>query len=1328
MKQRTRAGIISGLTFLTLCLFILVWSCFSQTALNFLVKRATAICSDTFTVEEVTGSLYRGIAFSGLSFQLEEGAVEIERGYFRIRCRELLYGILYVEQLEIENGLFKRDSERIAVEHEFSVPVSDISLPVKVVIGRGSVTNVKLVRDNEITEVFSELQFRGAYRNSKLEILQGRLITAKFGVDISGELSTEKNWPLEIAGSWTFKTDEDVDFAGSLHIAGDIHSPRLDISFHEPFTGKIATQLLVSDVLSWYAEISLSAVDPDLVLLDCSGKLSLSAVVSGNYDTSQMDIALENGSGTVCGYAFSSKGAAHYDGETLGISSFDLESKAGRVHFHGSVGDMLDLQGTLVIPETAALYAGVQGSMDAKFHLTGSLAAPDIDIQANADDIEGFGITTREASLFLRGTLPPASDFQINLQAGNLMVQDYPVKDISLEYSGSLANHTLELLVDHEDVHGVLELAGGIEGEIWQGQLTDFTSAHITQGNLQLEKPVAVRIGRESSEVERFCLQHQSGNVCGDFSLEKQKWHAALELVTFDPVFFISSLSGNMNALVEVDGDLEDSSLAVTVTRAKGVLQGRSFGADGHVMLQNDMYYVGDSSLYFGDTSINLEGELGRKNNFSFLCEIKDIGLFFSSQAEGALVVKGDISGDIDHPAVYATLEADNLRYDQYSVTKLTGNGMIEDGLQGNFVTDFKGSGIKAGAVTVDSFTLKSEGLLENHSCSVDLKSSEGDFTLTALLEMREDWQIVVDDIQAVNTRVGTFALQDDTRIQKKDAHISMTPLCLEGEAFSFCLESSDMREGAVSLAGNIENLDLSLLQPDEKRYDLSGIVSGTFDLLYSKDYGPVLQGELSSPQIAMAGGYEDNPLEYQFSKVDLAFSYTDKKGEVSLVAQPEGDGKISAKAALFTEGKDFAAYPLEGEMQVQLTDLSFVELLSREELKASGLLTGEVRIKGSAGVPELHGDIALHEGALEFTSLGSRLEQVAADLDFKKNTTAFTVQGISGEGNLSGDGEFKVMEGKRWSLQADIAAENLNAVRTEEYDLVLDAQVAIACNERNGRVQGDIQARDGTIIIVSGAEVIHPSKDVVFIDDENSNRKKEYPLETSLWIHIDEDVRFDGYGLTSGLRGSLLYENMPGMLAVATGEITAVDGIFSLYATDLHIERGRLLFKGGALENPGLDIRAVRQVADKEVGVSVSGTLEDMEFELFSHPVMEKSDILAYLVVGKSMKSSGKDEKGIVGSLVSGLGIEEVDKFADDLDRLLLIDEMYLEGTTASGDMSLVVGKYLMKDLFIGYDHNFYDNLGEFILRYDLGNGFSVETQTSSESSGGDLMYTIER
>jgi translocation and assembly module TamB len=124
----------------------------------------------------------------------------------------------------------------------------------------------------------------------------------------------------------------------------------------------------------------------------------------------------------------------------------------------------------------------------------------------------------------------------------------------------------------------------------------------------------------------------------------------------------------------------------------------------------------------------------------------------------------------------------------------------------------------------------------------------------------------------------------------------------------------------------------------------------------------------------------------------------------------------------------------------------------------------------------------------------------------------------------------------------------------------------------------------------------------------------------------------------------------------------------------------------------------------------------------------MDDGDILAYMVVGHSMSDLKEGEGGMLQAAASTIGLGEGAGLVTTLTGLLPVDEMHLEGTEEDGDMALVVGKKLTDRLYIGYDHNFFDQKGAFRASYDLGYGFSVVSRSSAEMNAADLFYSIER
>src|SRR3546814_14949833 len=98
-----------------------------------------------------------------------------------------------------------------------------------------------------------------------------------------------------------------------------------------------------------------------------------------------------------------------------------------------------------------------------------------------------------------------------------------------------------------------------------------------------------------------------------------------------------------------------------------------------------------------------------------------------------------------------------------------------------------------------------------------------------------------------------------------------------------------------------------------------------------------------------------------------------------------------------------------------------------------------------------------------------------------------------------------------------------------------------------------------------------------------------------------------------------------------ARGEINLVDGHYKAYGQDLTIETGKLIFSGGPVTEPALEVRATRKpTEDVTVGLYVRGTRRKPDFQLFSTPPMphQQQHRSEGRRVGKEGGSQGKKRR----------------------------------------------------------------------------------------------------
>lgn len=71
-------------------------------------------------------------------------------------------------------------------------------------------------------------------------------------------------------------------------------------------------------------------------------------------------------------------------------------------------------------------------------------------------------------------------------------------------------------------------------------------------------------------------------------------------------------------------------------------------------------------------------------------------------------------------------------------------------------------------------------------------------------------------------------------------------------------------------------------------------------------------------------------------------------------------------------------------------------------------------------------------------------------------------------------------------------------------------------------------------------------------------------------------------------------------------------------------------------------------------------------------------------------------------------------------------LDSLGFEGDSAE-EAGLFIGKYLSPKLYVKYGVGLLSPSSTFFMRYILSKRWSLESQTGTRGSGGDLIYTLE-
>ena len=235
---------------------------------------------------------------------------------------------------------------------------------------------------------------------------------------------------------------------------------------------------------------------------------------------------------------------------------------------------------------------------------------------------------------------------------------------------------------------------------------------------------------------------------------------------------------------------------------------------------------------------------------------------------------------------------------------------------------------------------------------------------------------------------------------------------------------------------------------------------------------------------------------------------------------------------------------------------------------------------------------------------------------------------------------------------------------------------------------------------------------------------KPSRQVNATLQVDLGEHLRIRGRGLDAFLRGELKMTTPGGRLAV-NGTVRAENGVYAAYGQKLEIERGLVVFNG-PVENPRLDIVALRPNLDVRVGVAVAGTALKPRVRLFSDPDMSDADKLSWLVLGRAPEGLGRNDTALLQRAAMALLAGEGESTTDRVMNALGLDQFSVRSEGEGDVRSTVVtlGKQLSRRLYVGYERGVASTTGTWQLIYRIAQRFTLRAQ-AGEDNAVDLIWT---
>lgn len=954
---------------------------------------------------------------------------------------------------------------------------------------------------------------------------------------------------------------------------------------------------------------------------------------------------------------------------------------------------------------------------------------------------------------------------------------------------GNLNPAAIDTTLQAASINGALRLTGDADQQRIEARLRD-QSPKLSK-SLQLDLAAVHSTNRIVLEQVNLSRGQSSLTGMGELNLpgaaatgEALPFRFTGQLKQFDIADFIQGYESRLNMKLALAGDwspeltgmldyrLEDSHFNHQPVTGKGRIAFTQLPSSAIAI-------VSAADLQIGSNRIQAHGQYGKPGD-ALTLQINAPALDQTGFGlSGALQATIELRGVIDKPAIDFDVSGEQLALaDTQSVGHLTVRGKLHpDAL--------------ALTLSADQIRSTNKTLLKQLHLKVDGQTTQH----TIQTELR------IDREQSVTLQAEGGLFGHDRQKAAPHWKGAITHLAVSGQlpvqlqthaALTFASDKVTLDNARFAVAGGEARIDTALWSPQkwQTRGRFSGIaVHPGGDLIAKEDLLRLrgqwdvqahrqLTGEI---QVTREQGdwFLPGDLPHAIGLQNLRLHASADNGQLTgrfdLVSKHLGQATASITLPITASASTDFFPPhtaLNGALTLKSTDLSWLDNLADSAIHAGGAVEAEAAISGTLGKPALQGRITGKDLALALPDEGLNLDQGQLAARFDQSTLHIEqLRFVSPYEAPPKDRLLRKLklEEKAGSIeitgalgftdhahQLAVALDQVYLVHPPHYWIVASGNSTATMLGNVLDLKGEITA-DAGLITQPPATRPQLADDIVIADDkaepsvDPADDTQSPIVNLSATLDLGKQFFLRVAGLEGQLDGSLRLQNDEKGLS-ATGSITTKNTSYKAYGQNLTVERGIVNFYG-PLDDPGLNVRAVRKGLEVEAGVEVAGTVRHPQIKLVSSPNVPDTEKLSWIALGRAPDVSGLDTSLLVTAANSILGGQSGFGVTDQIRDLFGFDEFSFRqgstpgstqttgqaatqispftnpyafaGSTLGGQIG-TIGKRISSRAYLSYERGITAaTAGITKLTYTLTPSITVVTQ-AGEDSAVDLFYTF--
>lgn len=890
------------------------------------------------------------------------------------------------------------------------------------------------------------------------------------------------------------------------------------------------------------------------------------------------------------------------------------------------------------------------------------------------------------------------------------------------------------------------------------------------------------RLSAQALDVEHYEFAVLDGRLSGSVQLQfaqPRHWQLSTQAEGIDPRELHAELPGRLDGRIRASGTGLDpqASFTLLVDELTGNLRSQDLRARGELSRNRGRWAVRGARLDYADAALRLDASLGNRVDARWTLHAPRLEKLWPG-LQGSFDFSGTAAGDSAAPRIAATARGTTLGYQEWAMQTLDLDIALDvddadetadargdeashsssDAAWDHAASDHAASsgddsddttsshlrlharGLAHGEARIDALDVEGNGTPGTHRIDVEVTGVAANAGAPApYARMRIDGHYVRQrwDALLTMTQLSTglpdaeITAPEPARILVSRERMAVNDLCLAADAGRLCAHGRWERHGSWEGIVSGYEIPLALILPSRTAdAEYAGRIEGRVRVFGSA--GEPWQADAGMRIVDAAILYRPQVGETETLNLGtggLAATATPQRVDLSFGLQAFTDTYVYANAKLLRDGAGLMHLPLTADVRARAADANILPLFFPEVDHAAGLFTADIGITGTLARPELRGRLALANGEFDSYRVNLALRELSLVADLDDNRLDLHGAARAGDGRLGIDGRLIWQEGvSRGNLH--LHGENLLVADLPEYRVIAAPDLRFRIDGRQIGITGEVAIPSARIQPAQIGGAVRVSEDARYVGEHAAETAGRYDVHSDVRILMGDDVRIDTFGLQGRIQGAVGTILHTGDTPMGRGELSVADGRYEAYGQKLDINRGRLLFDSSSLDDPGLDIEARREVDGVTVGLNVRGTLREPRLTFFSDPSMPQTQIVSYLLTGRSMDTMRSGDHMTVDSARGSLAYQGGGLLASQLGRRLGFEEVGVESTIDSAgedQTSLVIGKFLSPRLFISYGISLTESINTLKLRYTISDRWIFRTE-AGENQSADLEYTIER